>query len=56
MMETDAPYLAPVPHRGQPNEPAYVRHTAEFCAGLFGVPLEELAAVTTANARRFFGI
>ena len=56
MMETDAPYLAPVPHRGQPNEPAYVRYTAEFCAGLFGVPLEELAAVTTANARRFFGI
>jgi TatD DNase family protein len=56
MIETDAPYLAPVPHRGQPNEPAYVRHTAEFCAGLFGVGYDELAAVTTANARRFFGI
>jgi TatD DNase family protein len=56
MVETDAPYLAPVPHRGQPNEPAFVRHTAEFCAQLFGASYEELAAVTTANAKRFFGI
>jgi TatD DNase family protein len=56
MIETDAPYLAPAPHRGKPNEPAYVRHTAEFCAGLFGVGYDELAAATTANARRFFGI
>jgi len=56
MVETDAPYLAPVPHRGKPNEPAFVRYTAEFCAGLFGVGGEELAAVTTANAKRFFGI
>ena len=56
MIETDAPYLAPVPHRGKPNEPAYVRHTAEFCAGLFGVDKEEFAAVTTRNAREFFGL
>jgi TatD DNase family protein len=56
MIETDAPYLAPVPHRGQPNEPAYVRHTAEFCAGLFGAGVDELAAITTATSRRFFGI
>ena len=56
MVETDAPYLAPVPHRGKPNEPAFVCHTAEFCAQLFGVGHEELAAVTTANARRFFGL
>ena len=56
MIETDAPYLAPMPHRGKPNEPAFVRHTAEFCAGLFGVSLEELAAVTTANATSFFGL
>jgi TatD DNase family protein len=56
MIETDAPYLAPVPHRGKTNEPAYVRHTAEFCAGLFGVSYDELAAVTTANARAFFGL
>jgi TatD DNase family protein len=54
MLETDAPYLAPVPHRGKPNEPAFVRHTAEYCAGLFGVTHEELAAVTTASARAFF--
>ncbi len=56
MVETDAPYLAPVPHRGETNEPAFVRHTAEFCAGLFGVSPDELAAVTTANAKTFFGI
>ena len=56
MVETDAPYLAPVPHRGKPNEPAFVRHTAECCAQLFGVSCDELAAVTTANAKRFFGI
>lgn len=54
MLETDAPYLTPMPHRGKPNEVAYVRHTAEFCAGLFGVGLDELAARTTAVARRFF--
>jgi TatD DNase family protein len=56
MIETDAPYLAPVPHRGRSNEPAYLRHTAEFAAELFGVGYEELAAITTANARRFFAI
>ena len=57
MVETDAPYLTPMPNRGKPNEPAYVRHTAEFAAKeVFGVSYDELAAVTTANARRFFGI
>ena len=56
MIETDAPYLTPMPHRGKPNEPAYVRHTAEFCAGLFGVSYAELAATTTKNARIFFRI
>lgn len=57
MVETDAPYLTPMPNRGKPNEPAYVRHTAEYAAKeVFRVPYEELAAVTTANARRFFGI
>jgi TatD DNase family protein len=54
MIETDAPYLTPMPHRGKPNEPAYLRHTAEYCATLFGVSLDELAARTTANARAFF--
>lgn len=56
MIETDAPYLPPLPHRGKPNEPAYLKHTAEFCAGVFGVGLERLAEVTTANAKRFFGM
>ena len=57
MIETDAPYLTPLPHRGKPNEPAYLRHTAEFAAReVFGVSDAELAAVTTANARRFFGL
>jgi TatD DNase family protein len=56
MIETDAPYLTPMPHRGKPNEPAYLRLTAEFAAGVFGVGSEELAAVTTASARKFFGL
>jgi len=56
MLETDAPYLTPMPHRGKPNEPAYLRHTAEFAAGVFGVSFDELAARSTANARRFFGL
>jgi TatD DNase family protein len=56
MIETDAPYLTPMPHRGKPNEPAYVRHTAEFCAELFKVGYEELAARTTVNAQKFFGL
>ena len=56
MVETDAPYLTPVPHRGKPNEPAYVRHTAEFAAELFGVRYEELAAISTRNARHFYGL
>jgi TatD DNase family protein len=52
MLETDAPYLTPMPHRGKPNEPAYLRHTAEFAAGVFGVSFERLVEVST--ARRFF--
>ncbi len=49
LVETDAPYLAPVPHRGKTNEPAFVRHTAEYVAELRGIPLEELAEATTNN-------
>jgi TatD DNase family protein len=57
MVETDAPYLTPMPHRGKPNEPAFVRHTAEFAAReVFGVTDAELAAVSTANARKFFAL
>jgi len=56
MIETDAPYLTPMPHRGKPNEPAFVHHTAEFAATLFGVSYDELAATTTATAQKFFGI
>jgi TatD DNase family protein len=57
MIETDAPYLTPMPHRGKPNEPAFLRHTAEFTTQhVFSVPLDELAAITTANARLFFAI
>jgi TatD DNase family protein len=56
MIETDAPYLTPMPHRGKPNEPAFLRHTAEYCAGMFGVSYDRLAEVTTANAKRFFGL
>jgi len=56
MLETDAPWLTPVPWRGRPNEPAYLRATAEYAATVFGATLAELADVTTANARRFFSL
>jgi TatD DNase family protein len=57
MLETDAPYLTPIPHRGKPNEPAYLKHTAEFAASeVFGVSYDELARISSENARRFFGI
>lgn len=56
LVETDAPYLAPVPHRGKRNEPAFVAHTLRFVANLRGVSFDSLAAATTANARRLFGL
>ena len=56
LVETDSPYLAPTPHRGKPNQPAWVRHVAEFVAQLRGESLEQVAAVTTANYRRLFGV
>ena len=55
LVETDAPYLAPVPNRGKRNEPAWVRHTAETLAQVRGISLEELAAQTTSNAEQLFG-
>jgi TatD DNase family protein len=55
LVETDSPYLAPVPRRGRPNRPANVAHTLRFVAGLRGVPEGELDALTSANAARVFG-
>ena len=49
LVETDSPYLAPVPYRGKPNEPAYVKHTAEYIAALRCITFDELQAATTAN-------
>ena len=54
LVETDAPFLAPVPKRGQKNEPAYTLHTAEFLAQLRGLSLEDLARITTRNAQTLF--
>lgn len=55
VLETDCPYLAPVPKRGKRNEPAYVTHTAARLAELLGISLYELVARTDANALRLFG-
>jgi len=54
LVETDSPYLAPVPKRGKRNEPSFVKHTAEFAADLFGLSAEDFAARTTENFRRLF--
>jgi TatD DNase family protein len=54
LVETDAPYLAPIPHRGQSNEPSFVRHTAERLAEVRGISFERLADETTANFGRLF--
>jgi TatD DNase family protein len=54
LIETDSPYLAPVPHRGKQNQPAYVKHVAEFLAELKGVPLAELAETTSNNFKNLF--
>jgi TatD DNase family protein len=56
LVETDAPYLAPVPHRGSRNEPAYVVDVARAAAELRGEPLEAVAELTTRNARTFYGL
>ncbi|KMS58034.1 TatD family hydrolase [Sphingobium cupriresistens] len=54
LVETDSPFLAPVPHRGRPCEPAFVADTAKFLANLRGESIEELAAATSANFRALF--
>ncbi len=56
LVETDAPGLAPVPHRGRRNEPAYLIHTVTRIAALRGVPPEDVAQATTKSARRVFGV
>lgn len=55
MIETDAPYLAPVPQRGKTNEPAYLAHTATFCAALFNMEEKEFVEKIYTNTRAFFG-
>jgi TatD DNase family protein len=54
LIETDAPYLAPMPHRGKTNKPAFVKHVAEFLAELRGDTVEHIAQVTTDNFHRLF--
>jgi len=56
LIETDSPYLAPVPHRGRPNHPALVATVGTAIADLRDVARAEVAAVTRANTRRFFAL
>jgi TatD DNase family protein len=54
MVETDTPYLSPEPHRGEPNEPAWIAHTGEVLASVWAIGVEEAARLTTATAERVF--
>ena len=56
LIETDCPYLAPIPYRGKRNEPAYVVEVARCLAGIHGVEIEEMAQITSENFRRFFRV
>ncbi len=56
LIETDSPFLAPIPKRGKRNEPSYVEHTARAIATIRGVTFEDIARITTVNARRAFGL
>lgn len=56
VLETDSPYLAPTPYRGKRNESAYVKLVAEKLAGIYGLPVEKIAEMTTSNAEQVFGI
>jgi TatD DNase family protein len=54
LVETDTPYLAPPPHRGEPNEPAWVAHVGAALAQVWGMPVAEVAGITSENASRVF--
>jgi TatD DNase family protein len=56
VLETDAPYLAPVPHRGKRNESAYVVLVAEKLAEIYGLSVQEIAQITTQNSKDIYGI
>lgn len=56
MLETDCPYLAPVPYRGKLNEPSLIKNTAEYVSEIFALAPERLSSITTQNAKEFFGI
>ncbi|MEQ1645628.1 MAG: TatD family hydrolase, partial [Pyrinomonadaceae bacterium] len=56
LIETDCPFLTPVPFRGKRNEPSFVVHTAQFLAELYRIDVESVAAATTANFLRIFGL
>ena len=56
ILETDAPYLAPVPFRGKRNEPSYVKIVAEKLSSICNLPLEKIAELTTENARNLFNL
>ncbi|KAE9538372.1 YchF/TatD family DNA exonuclease [Ursidibacter maritimus] len=56
LVETDSPYLAPIPYRGKPNQPAYVREVCEYLATLKGVSMEQMADITTQNVQRLFNL
>lgn len=56
VLETDSPYLAPVPHRGKRNESSYTKLVAEKLAQIYNLPIEEIARITTENSKQVFGI
>jgi TatD DNase family protein len=56
LLETDAPFLAPVPHRGETNEPAYIADIAEWLATKLGITSKEIAEITSKNVANLFGI
>jgi TatD DNase family protein len=56
LIETDCPFLAPIPFRGKRNEPSFVEHTAQFLADFYEIPVEKLARQTTENFKNFFNL